>query len=83
MENKIKVIIEIELYCEDKEISELTTDAFELLDEIEIPVGRRKRWWEFWKNDGKKAIEELMKQYKQELILGDDGDIFIPTNDSK
>jgi hypothetical protein len=51
---------------------------------FKIPVGSRKRWWEFWKkDDGKKAIEELMKQYKQELILGEDGDIFIPTNDSK
>jgi hypothetical protein len=49
-----------------------------------IPVGRRKRWWEFWKKDeSKKAIEELMSQYKQELILGEDGDIFIPSNDSK
>ena len=29
---------------------------------FKIPVGRRKRWWEFWKkDDGKKAIEELMK----------------------
>jgi hypothetical protein len=51
---------------------------------FKIPVGSRKRWWEFWKkDDGKKAIEELMKQYKQELILGEDSDIFIPTNDSK
>ena len=49
-----------------------------------IPVGRRKRWWEFWKKDeSKKAIEELMSKYKQELILGEDGDIFIPLNDDE
>ncbi len=48
---------------------------------FKIPVGRRKKWWEFWKkDDGKKAIKECVKQYKQELIMGD-GDIFIPTND--
>ncbi len=48
---------------------------------FKIPVGRRKRWCEFWKKDDiEKTIEEIMNQYKQELILGEEGDIFIPTD---
>lgn len=41
-----------------------------------IPVGRRKKWWEFWKKD--KSIESLkilLKSYKEEMEF--DGDLLI------
>jgi len=41
---------------------------------------RRKRWWEFWKDDvGRRATIEIMDKMKEELT---DGDIFLPTKEN-
>lgn len=35
-----------------------------------IQVQKRKRWWEFWKKDeGEKAIEDLLNLYREEIIF--------------
>lgn len=52
---------------------------------FKIPVGRRKRWWEFWKVDeSKKAVIEIMDRMKEDVSFDEEsGEIFIPLNKSK
>lgn len=47
-----------------------------------IPI-KSKKWWQFWKKSDKKRALELMKQYKENIVIknGDDeSEFFIPTN---
>jgi len=51
---------------------------------FKVPVGK-KRWYEFWKkNNTEKIIIELMNRYKEEVNFDESsGEIFIPVKDSK
>lgn len=51
---------------------------------FKVPVGK-KRWYEFWKkNNTEKTIIELMDRYKEEVNFDENtGEIFIPVKDSK
>ena len=49
---------------------------------FKIPI-KTKKWWEFWKKSDRKRALELMKQYKENIVIKDDKDepdFFIPTN---
>lgn len=55
----------MELIEKIKKIQNLRISPYRMRMRFTIPVGRRKRWWEFWKKDvGKKALAELMIRYK-------------------
>lgn len=51
---------------------------------FKVPVGE-KRWYEFWKkNNTEKIIIELMDRYKEDVIFDENScGIFIPVKDSK
>lgn len=50
-----------------------------------IPIGSRKKWWQFWKEDeaikAEKSIKEFMYKFKEDVNF--DGDYILPVDNSK
>lgn len=49
-----------------------------------IPVGSRKKWWQFWKKDdakkAKESLTQLMSKYNEEIKFDEkSGEILLPS----